>query len=230
MNTIGKLVAACQASICVHVVVLILYGRNTLLIELLTAIRQPMIGFALLGDHQVGAVSEFPPTSCPSCAQKTVRNERFSWVPERRFADRKGRGSNRTSASRLPLSRLGQPGNIPSLVLPSGGMVARHRKDETTHKVAENPSIAHDQFRQFWGSSGNRGHRVTVNLMFYLNPNWRDFDKYTHLHINLVFTGDSTESVVYDAQRQSHVSIDTLFEISQYILENHMQVNVLVEI
>ncbi|KER20268.1 hypothetical protein T265_11133 [Opisthorchis viverrini] len=32
--------------------------------------------------------------------------------------------------------------------------------------------------------------------MFYLNPNWTDFDKYTHLQINLVLTRDSTESLV----------------------------------
>ncbi|KAG5448290.1 hypothetical protein CSKR_110459 [Clonorchis sinensis] len=33
--------------------------------------------------------------------------------------------------------------------------------------------------------------RVSVNLMFYLNPNWTDFEKYTHLQINLVFARDS---------------------------------------
>ncbi|KER32869.1 hypothetical protein T265_01155 [Opisthorchis viverrini] len=39
-----------------------------------------------------------------------------------------GRTSNPTSASRLPPSRLGQPGSIAALVLPSGSMAARHRK------------------------------------------------------------------------------------------------------
>ncbi|KAG5451639.1 hypothetical protein CSKR_111803 [Clonorchis sinensis] len=52
------------------------------------------------------------------------------WL-EREFTDRKVRGSNPTSSSRLPLSRLGQPGSIPALVLPSGGMAARHRKGAT---------------------------------------------------------------------------------------------------
>ncbi|KAG5443972.1 hypothetical protein CSKR_103796 [Clonorchis sinensis] len=33
--------------------------------------------------------------------------------------------------------------------------------------------------------------------MFYLNPNWADCDKYTNLQINLVFSGDSGESLVY---------------------------------
>ncbi|KAG5451885.1 hypothetical protein CSKR_111260 [Clonorchis sinensis] len=41
------------------------------------------------------------------------------------------RGSKPTSASRHPLSKLGQPGSIPALVLPSGGMVVRHRKGAT---------------------------------------------------------------------------------------------------
>ncbi|KAG5449517.1 hypothetical protein CSKR_111842, partial [Clonorchis sinensis] len=51
----------------------------------------------------------------------------LKWL-EREFTDRKVRGSNLTSASRLPLSRLGEPGSIAALVLPSGGMIARHRK------------------------------------------------------------------------------------------------------
>ncbi|KAG5453957.1 hypothetical protein CSKR_110039 [Clonorchis sinensis] len=47
------------------------------------------------------------------------------WL-EREFTDRKVRGSNPTSASRLPLYRLGQPDSIPALMLPSGGTAARH--------------------------------------------------------------------------------------------------------
>ncbi|KER25349.1 hypothetical protein T265_07153 [Opisthorchis viverrini] len=38
------------------------------------------------------------------------------------------RGPNPTSASRLTLSRLGQPGSIPTLVQPSDGMAVRHQK------------------------------------------------------------------------------------------------------
>ncbi|KAG5448288.1 hypothetical protein CSKR_110461 [Clonorchis sinensis] len=45
------------------------------------------------------------------------------------------RGSNPTSASRLPLSRLGQPGSIPALVQPSGGMAVRHRKGATAERL-----------------------------------------------------------------------------------------------
>ncbi|KER24170.1 hypothetical protein T265_14475, partial [Opisthorchis viverrini] len=68
---------------------------------------------------------------------------------------------------------------------------------ETTHKVAENSSTAHDRLRPSWGSSGCRSPRVSVNLMIYLNPNWNVFEKYTHLQINLVFTRNYTESLVY---------------------------------
>ncbi|KAG5452465.1 hypothetical protein CSKR_110233 [Clonorchis sinensis] len=57
----------------------------------------------------------------------------LKWL-ERELTDRKVRGSNPTSASRLPLSRLGQPGSIPALVLPSGGMAARHRKGATAEQ------------------------------------------------------------------------------------------------
>ncbi|KER31777.1 hypothetical protein T265_12907, partial [Opisthorchis viverrini] len=67
---------------------------------------------------------------------------------------------------------------------------------ETTHKVAENSSTAHDRFRPSWGSSDRRRPRVSVNLMFYLNPNWTVFEKYTHWQINLVFTGNSIESLM----------------------------------
>ncbi|KAG5441345.1 hypothetical protein CSKR_103221 [Clonorchis sinensis] len=54
----------------------------------------------------------------------------FKWL-ERELIDRKVRGSSPTSASRLLLSRLGQSGRIPALVLPSGGMAVRHRKAVT---------------------------------------------------------------------------------------------------
>ncbi|KER23522.1 LOW QUALITY PROTEIN: hypothetical protein T265_14625 [Opisthorchis viverrini] len=55
------------------------------------------------------------------------------WL-EREFTDRKVRGSNPAFATRLPLSRLRQPGSIPALVLPSGGMAARHRKGATAER------------------------------------------------------------------------------------------------
>ncbi|KAG5446221.1 hypothetical protein CSKR_112499 [Clonorchis sinensis] len=55
----------------------------------------------------------------------------WMWL-EREFTDRKVRSSNLTSASQLPLSRVGQPGSIPALVLHSGSRAARHRKGTTS--------------------------------------------------------------------------------------------------
>ncbi|KER27787.1 hypothetical protein T265_13721, partial [Opisthorchis viverrini] len=67
---------------------------------------------------------------------------------------------------------------------------------ETTHKVAENSSKPMTRFRpSSSGSSGRRSSRVSVKLMFNLNPNWTVFEKYTHLQTNLVFTRDSTKSL-----------------------------------
>ncbi|KAG5452452.1 hypothetical protein CSKR_201682, partial [Clonorchis sinensis] len=71
-------------------------------------------------------------TAAPCFGRRVPRRWR-KWL-ERIFTDRKVRGSNPTSASRLPLSRLGQPGSIPALVLPSGGMAARHRKVATAER------------------------------------------------------------------------------------------------
>ncbi|KER32272.1 LOW QUALITY PROTEIN: hypothetical protein T265_12833 [Opisthorchis viverrini] len=52
---------------------------------------------------------------------------KMAQVSENLLTGRSG-GSNPTPATRLPLSKLGQPGSIPALVLPSGGMAAKHRK------------------------------------------------------------------------------------------------------
>ncbi|KER32750.1 hypothetical protein T265_01236 [Opisthorchis viverrini] len=62
----------------------------------------------------------------------------------RRFTNRKVRGSNPTSNSRLPLFGLGKPGSISALMLPSGGMAARHWKGvtaERTHYLSRRPNL-----------------------------------------------------------------------------------------
>ncbi|KAG5446388.1 hypothetical protein CSKR_110271, partial [Clonorchis sinensis] len=64
----------------------------------------------------------------------TTSGARWPKCLEREFTDRKVRGSNTTSASRLPLSSLGQPGSIPAFVQPSGGMAVRHRKGATAER------------------------------------------------------------------------------------------------
>ncbi|KAG5453173.1 hypothetical protein CSKR_110625 [Clonorchis sinensis] len=49
---------------------------------------------------------------------------------------RKVRGSNPTFASQLLLSSFEQPGSIQALMLPSGGMAARHRKCVTAEQLS----------------------------------------------------------------------------------------------
>ncbi|KER31964.1 hypothetical protein T265_01897 [Opisthorchis viverrini] len=61
-----------------------------------------------------------------------IRSRWTKWL-EREFTD-KIRGSNPTYATRLPLSRLTQPGSIPALVPPSCGMTAKHRKGATAER------------------------------------------------------------------------------------------------
>ncbi|KER21524.1 hypothetical protein T265_10170 [Opisthorchis viverrini] len=124
----------------------------------------------------------------------------------RKVTDWKVRGSKPVAASRVLHLGLGnltvsQPSSFLQSVSTSVNLKVRNNNwlnftRETTHKVAENSSTAHDRLRPSWGSSGRRNPRVFVNLMSYLNPNWTVFEKYTHLQINLVFTRDSTESLV----------------------------------
>ncbi|KAG5441923.1 hypothetical protein CSKR_106368 [Clonorchis sinensis] len=111
-----------------------MYIRNALLIRLLKILRQPATGFAFLGAHQrlTWKPAEF--LVCDVSRQLNVLHQSascFSCSDIRDIAIHKVHGSNPTSASRLPLSRLGQPDSIPALVLPSGGMAARHRKGVT---------------------------------------------------------------------------------------------------
>ncbi|KER29760.1 LOW QUALITY PROTEIN: hypothetical protein T265_13302 [Opisthorchis viverrini] len=77
---------------------------------------------------------------------RSIKAERRDWPKwlEHEFTDRKVRRSNLASASRLPLSRLGQPGSIPPFVLLSGDMAVSQRKgvpatnfDNTMRSVLE---------------------------------------------------------------------------------------------
>ncbi|KAG5453450.1 hypothetical protein CSKR_100538 [Clonorchis sinensis] len=70
----------------------------------------------------------------PIPIERNPPNARWLKWLEREFTARNVRDSNPTSASRLPLSRLGQPGSISALVLPSVGMAARHQKGPTAER------------------------------------------------------------------------------------------------
>ncbi|KAG5454717.1 hypothetical protein CSKR_104910 [Clonorchis sinensis] len=63
--------------------------------------------------------------------ERAIINERY----KRKFTDRKVRGSNPNSASRLPLPSLGQTANIPAVVSSSGDMATRHRKGVTVERL-----------------------------------------------------------------------------------------------
>ncbi|KER30231.1 hypothetical protein T265_03288 [Opisthorchis viverrini] len=80
----------------------------------------------IIGVHNARSFYAADFLSCQGLSQ-LVPARWLKWL-EREFVDRKALGSNPTSASRLPLSRFGQPGSILTLVLPSDGMAARHRK------------------------------------------------------------------------------------------------------
>ncbi|KER20209.1 hypothetical protein T265_15371, partial [Opisthorchis viverrini] len=95
--------------------------------------------------HRRGATAERLGAMLPGHERSSVRPSLLchlkdalgaSWPKwlEHEFTDRKVRGSNPTSTTRLPLSRLGQPGSIPALMLPSGGVAARHRKGATAER------------------------------------------------------------------------------------------------
>ncbi|KAG5455100.1 hypothetical protein CSKR_107358 [Clonorchis sinensis] len=92
-------------------------------------IAQTSAVFKGLFSQDRGFRPSFPGRFC-SC-----RSARWLKWLEREFTDRKVRGSNPISASRLPLSRLGQPGSIPALVLPSGSMAARHRRGVAAERL-----------------------------------------------------------------------------------------------
>ncbi|KAG5451331.1 hypothetical protein CSKR_109324 [Clonorchis sinensis] len=74
----------------------------------------------------------FEPDPRP-CAALFMKHWLCTWL-ECEFTDRKVRCLNPNSASRLPLSRLGQTGSIPALILHSGGMPAKHRKGATAER------------------------------------------------------------------------------------------------
>ncbi|KAG5452511.1 hypothetical protein CSKR_103316, partial [Clonorchis sinensis] len=103
-----------------------------------------------------------------------ITNGRFSWVPERLTW-------NPAESPVCDVSRQLGVLQMSEFIEISPIWV------QVEHNVAENSSPTHDRFRpSSSGSSGRRSPRVSVNLMFYLNPNWTDFDKYTHLQIKLL--------------------------------------------
>ncbi|KAG5451058.1 hypothetical protein CSKR_105595 [Clonorchis sinensis] len=129
--------------------------------------------------------AQIPSTVCPRSPSKTKSNFREinSFVNHFGFCERLT-----WNPAESPLFDVSRQLNV--LHQAASFSSCYNIRDITMH-VAENSSTVHDQFRPCWDSSGKRSPRVSVNLMFYSNTNWTDFNKYTHPQINLVFARDS---------------------------------------
>ncbi|KAG5450969.1 hypothetical protein CSKR_105278 [Clonorchis sinensis] len=84
----------------------------------------------------------------------------LKWL-EREFTDAR-------SVVRFPLSKLGQPGSIPALVIPSGGMAARHRKGVTAEGSPYDPRPTSSRGRD--GSSGKSANLLTGRSVVRTRP------------------------------------------------------------
>ncbi|KAG5441528.1 hypothetical protein CSKR_109759 [Clonorchis sinensis] len=112
---------------------------------------------------------EFALSNTSKSLMKSLHFRGARWLKwlEREFTDRKVRGPNLTSASRLPLSGLEQPDNIPALVLPSGGMLARHRKGVTAEQLTFQSEI-HSSANKFGFARESPG--TQLNFSFLMPP------------------------------------------------------------
>ncbi|KAG5446303.1 hypothetical protein CSKR_113495 [Clonorchis sinensis] len=92
------------------------------------------------------------------------------WIQWPRFHQNQGgemalvlHSSNPTSASRLPLSKSGEPDSIPDLVLPSGDMAVRHRKGTTAKRRSKLHSgiiMCREEEEVFGQTEDLRVHRI----------------------------------------------------------------------
>ncbi|KAG5448040.1 hypothetical protein CSKR_106591 [Clonorchis sinensis] len=79
---------------------------------------------------------------------------------------------------------------------------------ETTYKVAENSSTTNDRFRSSWGSPDRRSPQISVNLMFYVNPNWTD------LHDPKIQTSTFSKSILLVADQ---MAVDLFAELGNWL-------------
>ncbi|KER24600.1 hypothetical protein T265_07791 [Opisthorchis viverrini] len=120
--------------------------------------------------------------------------------------------------TRLLLSRLGQPGSIPALVLPSGGMAARHRKGATAERfifiylemlLCFNPGCA-EALKSVAAAS------ITSGVELREDANATAIKRYINSHNSVSSsTGVSTselDSVLKDLERRVSVS-ESLFRL-----------------
>ncbi|KER20673.1 LOW QUALITY PROTEIN: hypothetical protein T265_15260 [Opisthorchis viverrini] len=196
-----------------------------LLIRLPKIRRQPMtglalfgahqltIGFALLGTHQIGATTEVPSTLCSTSTQIELISTNTLIYLSTGFSRKTQLNLTNFRNSRSRLATWCPPTTSrPQTQIDHIAISYRWRGSITDCRsfwntfvdsdhalVRSRFALPQDRFRpSVSGSSDRRSPRASVNPMIYLNPNCTVFEKYTHLQINLVFTTDSTESLVYD--------------------------------
>ncbi|KER23690.1 hypothetical protein T265_08496 [Opisthorchis viverrini] len=101
--------------------------------------------------------------SIQKCWKGLPLRQRARWPKwlKREFTDYRVRGSNLTSAFRLPLTMFGRPGSIPALVQPSGGMACKfcwkpfashaahdsHRSRQNNHQRCTRSTNAQNEIR-----------------------------------------------------------------------------------
>ncbi|KAG5447233.1 hypothetical protein CSKR_114253 [Clonorchis sinensis] len=112
---------------------------------------------------------------------------------DRSSRDAEVRGSKPTSASRLPLSRLGQSGIRSALVVPSGGMAAGHRKGASAKRCPHLKALL------YWTE-------FPVHIKIMVESALRSIllEQFCW-YVGAVFTGKST---IKDKQRTSHTNRD----------------------
>ncbi|KAG5452335.1 hypothetical protein CSKR_112804 [Clonorchis sinensis] len=100
--------------------------------------------------------------------------EMAQWL-ERECTDGKVLGSNSTFASQIFLSGAWKPGGIPALVLPSGGMTARHQKGVTAERsplsfimycVTEKPKVSEAIEQEISQLAGLPENTVDVKMVY----------------------------------------------------------------
>ncbi|KER24955.1 hypothetical protein T265_07517 [Opisthorchis viverrini] len=105
--------------------------------EVNARICKARVAFANLRTYGVRYQMDFQKLADWPATPITRHNKRLKmtqWL-EHEFTDRKVRGSNPSSALRLHMYRLEEPGSILTHVLPLGGMAVRHRKCVTAERL-----------------------------------------------------------------------------------------------
>ncbi|KAG5441776.1 Transmembrane protein 222 [Clonorchis sinensis] len=139
---------------------------------------------------------------CGKLAKSWLQSSEMTYWLEREFTGRKVRGSNQTSASHFPLSRLWQPCSITALVLPSDGLTARHRSDTT--RMGEMLPTHEDRIPvvEFQGSARSRVDQLPVSPHLHRFPHslvWTPIPLLTWLFPIIGHMGiTNTAGIIYD--------------------------------